>query len=250
MKYLLLILALFVTPSWAESHALFDYNNNEYLSVQDADTQRNIASITKLFTGVTILRSNADMEEHITVKCNSRGHVIKGTLMSRRDLFTAMIVSSDNCASETLANAHPGGFMRFIRDRNEMLTAYGLKNTQLFDSTGLSVFNVSTVNDLVAFAPVVYQNDFLQHVSSLPKATVHAYRNGKAIPIQLYNTNPAFASHNNIVVSKTGYTSRAGRCVLMMVQRMENFYAVIVLGKPSSSSRSKEVEKLMALQKL
>lgn len=250
MKYLLLILALLSSPSWADSHALFDYSNNEYLSVQDADTQRNIASITKLFTGVTILHSDVNMDERITVNCTSRGHVIRGTEMSRRDLFTAMIVSSDNCAAETLANSHPGGYMRFIRDRNEMLSTYNLKNTQLFDSTGLSVFNVSTINDLIAFAPLVYQNDFLQHVSSLPKATVYAYRKGKAIPIQLYNTNPAFGSHNNIVVSKTGYTSRAGRCVLMMVQKMENFYAVIVLGKPSSGSRSKEVEKLMALQRL
>ena len=246
MKYLLLILALFSNSSWAESHALYSYHNNEYVTVHDANTQRSIASITKLFTAVTILQSNADVDEYIIVQCANRGHIVNGTMMSRMDLMTAMIVSSDNCAAETLANAHPGGYMKFVQDRKTMLSNYKLDHTHLFDSTGLSVFNISTINDLVAFAPVIYQNDFLRRISSLPQVDVYAYRRGKKMTIHLTNTNPAFYSHKNIVVSKTGYTKMAGRCVLMMVQKVENFYAVVVLGQPNVKSRSNQVEKLLA----
>ena len=245
MKYLLLALALFSNCVWADSHALYHYSTAEYIDKKDTDTVRSIASITKLFTAFTVLTANQDLEEQIVVDCRNRGHVVKGMKLSRRDLLTAMIVSSDNCAAETLANTYPGGYGRFISDRSRLLDDLKLHNTHLFDSTGLSVFNVSTVDDLIKFAPIAYQNSSLRDISNLPNATLTAYRNGRKILLTVHNTNPAVYHHPEVVVSKTGFTVAAGRCVLMLVKRVQDVYAVVILGEPNLQSRSRRIEKML-----
>jgi D-alanyl-D-alanine endopeptidase (penicillin-binding protein 7) len=246
MKYLLLALALFSNSVWATSHALYQYSTSEYIDKKDTDTIRSIASITKLFTAMTVLTSSQDLEEKIMVDCRNRGHVSNGMELSRRDLLTAAIVVSDNCAAETLANNYPGGYSRFIFDRSKLLSDLGLHNTHLFDPTGLSVFNVSTVDDLIKFAPVAYSNEFLRTIANLPQATIKATRKGRSISITVRNTNPAIFSHNDIVVSKTGFTNTAGRCVLMLVKRVQDLYAVVVLGELNIKSRTKAVELLLS----
>ena len=246
MKYLLLALALFSNYAWADSHALYHYSTAEYIDKKDTDTVRSIASITKLFTAMTVITSGQDLEERVAVDCRNRGRISNGMELSRKDLLTAAIVVSDNCAAETLANTYPGGYSRFIFDRSKLLKDLGLHNTQLFDPTGLSVFNVSTVDDLIKFAPVVYSNEFLRTIANLPQATIKAIRKGRVVSITVRNTNPAIFSHNDVVVSKTGFTNSAGRCVLMLVKRVQDVYAVVVLGEPNLKSRTKQVEILMA----
>jgi D-alanyl-D-alanine endopeptidase (penicillin-binding protein 7) len=246
MKYFTLLLALLCPNVWADSHALYQYTTGEYIEGHEITTQRSIASITKLFTAITILNANQDLSENITVKCKNAGHVIRGSSMSRMDLMTAMIVSSDNCAAETLAFNYPGGFDKFIQDRNEFTQRHGLTNTQLSDATGLLETNVSTVNDLVRFTAIAYQNNVLRSISNLPNADVVSYKNGRKTVIHLRNTNPILTTHSNIVVSKTGTTAKAGKCVVMLVKKMENFYAVVILGEPNVQTRTRIAEKLLA----
>ena len=79
-----------------QSHALYQYGTSEYLEQQDIDQPHSIASITKLFTAITVLESHQDLNELIDINCENRGHVQRGMTMTRSDLLTAMIVSSDN----------------------------------------------------------------------------------------------------------------------------------------------------------
>jgi D-alanyl-D-alanine carboxypeptidase len=52
-------------------------------------------------------------------------------------------------------------------------------------------------------------------------------------------------NHKEVVISKTGFTNPAGRCVLMMTKKLENFYAVVVLGEPNVKARTQKVERLL-----
>lgn len=246
MKYFLIILTLLIQSVWADSHALFNYNNREYIERQDTSSIRSIASITKLFTAITILKDSQDLDSLIEVDCKNKGRVGVGMQLSRRDLLTATVVSSDNCAAETLANNYSGGYSKFISDREVLIRELGLFNTHLHDPTGLSVFNVSTVEDLIVFAPIAYQNEVLRSIANLPEARLTAYRKGRKIVVPIRNTNPSLYIHPEIVVSKTGFTNAAGRCVIILTKRLENLYAVVVLGEPNLKSRTRKVEKLLA----
>jgi D-alanyl-D-alanine endopeptidase (penicillin-binding protein 7) len=245
MKYFLLSL-LFFANSVQAGYALYDYNKHEYLDRTETEEVRSIASITKLFTALTIIRSNTDLDRIVAIQCQSRGRVQKGTELTIRDLLVASLVASDNCAAETLANTYSGGFRSFIFDRNQLINYMGLKNTNLHDATGLSVFNTSTINDLVAFGAIAYQNQILRSIAGMPEAKLTVWRKGRVTKLSIKNTNPAFLIHSDIALSKTGTTNAAGKCVLMVVKRFEELYAVVILGEPNSKSRNKKVEKLLA----
>jgi D-alanyl-D-alanine endopeptidase (penicillin-binding protein 7) len=245
MRYILLYFCLMVSQAWANSHALYSYDTKEYLDKQDVESIRSIASITKLFTAMTILESKSNLDDRIRVACRSSGKIIRNTEMTRRDLLTAMIVSSDNCAAETLANNYPNGYNNFITERTNLIQKIGLKNTKLYDATGLSVFNSSTVSDLIVFAPIAYANPVLRSIANLPNATVKAFKKGKEIVIKVHNTNSLVYNHKEVVISKTGFTNSAGRCMLIMTKRLENFYAIVVLGEPNIKSRNRQVERLL-----
>ena len=245
MRYLFLCLCLVASSAWSNSYALYNYGTKEYIDKQDVESVRSIASITKLFTALTVLESNINLDTRLRVECRNSGFVIRNTEMTRRDLLTAMIVASDNCAAETLANNHPNGYYNFLADRNILIANLGLKNTRLYDATGLSVFNSSTVADLVSFAPTAYANTVLRNIANLPNATVRAFRRGKEVIIKVHNTNPSVYNHKEVVISKTGFTNPAGRCVLMMTKKLENFYAVVVLGEPNVRARTQKVERLL-----
>jgi len=244
---LILILLLFVgSEVWATEYALYNYSTQEYMDKKYTHISHSIASITKLFTAVTILNNNVNLDNRIAVECVSRGHVVKGTEMTTRDLLTALIVSSDNCAAETLSNNYPGGLDKFFYDRQQIIQSNGLKNTHLHDATGLSIFNTSTIEDLIAFAPIAYSYELLRGISNLSIATVTSYRNGKPTLIKIHNTNPAIFKHTEIAMSKTGFTNSAGRCVIMLIKHVDTFYAIVILGEPTLQLRTKEAERLIA----
>ena len=250
MKYLLILLfTITMSVVRAESYALYHYGSKEYIESQDIDKTRSIASITKLFTAIVVLRSGIDLDQYVVADCTSHGHVAKGNRVTTRDLLIATIVSSDNCAAESLANTYPGGFNRFSYDRKEYITGMGLIHTSLIDATGLSVFNMSTVDDLVKFIGFAYQNEILRTIASLPNAKISVYgKKNKKIILNLNNTNPSVIKYNNIVLSKTGFTNSAGRCVVMLVRKFDTFFAVVILGEPNVRARTRVAEKLLSYE--
>jgi len=247
MKRLFLILLFMPTLSWATaSYGVFDFSDVEYQHSKNTDEVRSIASITKLFTAQTIIDSGADLRELVRIQGKAHGRFARGVLVERYELLRAMLMSSDNLAAESLANAHPGGFDKFIQDVNTRISDMGLKNTVIVDSTGLLPGNKSTVDDLKDFLFVLRNYPLIQQLSS-EKLHTYEYRKGtKTIKVNLRNTNPQMWSYDNIVLTKTGYTNPAGRCLAMLVEKKGELYAVVSLGNKTVQQRSKNITELMS----
>jgi D-alanyl-D-alanine carboxypeptidase len=60
----------------------------------------------------------------------------------------------------------------------------------------------------------------------------------KFIHIKLNNTNPSIFKFDNILISKTGFTDPAGRCVVMLVEKDHRYYGIVVLGQKNVKARS------------
>ena len=245
MKKLLLLLLFVSVNSFAGSYALYGYDESSYLVESNRHESRSIASITKLFTAITVLNSGVNLGESIKVAGKSRGHVPTGTYMTRLDLMKAMIISSDNRAAETLANHHPGGFDKFIQDANKFADDHLLYDTHIVDSTGLSPGNQSTAQDLIEFLSVIKNNSIIRSIAGERQASVQAPKGKRTISINLHNTNPEIFVFDNILISKTGFTNPAGRCVLMLIEKQKELYAVVVLGQKNVRDRSKLVKELL-----
>jgi D-alanyl-D-alanine endopeptidase (penicillin-binding protein 7) len=248
MKYILAIVLLLT--SWARAdtgaYALYSYDSASYMVRFNYTEVRSIASITKLFTANAVIRSGVDLQERIKVNGRSSGHVPQGVLLTRYDLLKAMIISSDNRAAETLANHHPGGFNQFIRDVNAYNQANALYDTQIVDSTGLLPGNTSTIRDLVEFLYQIRNNPVIRDIADERTDSVPVPRGKKTYSINLRNTNPDIFVYDNVLISKTGFTSAAGRCVLMLVEKDKMLYAVVVLGQPTPKVRSQVVAPLIS----
>ena len=250
MKRLLLLL-LFCTGVHAEgAYALYDYEQNEYQVSFNTYEVRPIASITKLFTAVTILRSSADLTERVRVKGRSGGHFPNGMMVTRHDLMKAMMISSDNRAAETLANTYPGGFDEFIRDINAYIRGRGLLHTSIEEPTGLSKNNVSTANELLSFLGAIKDNEALRNYADDKSADILIPKGKKYIHIKLHNTNPSIFKFDNILISKTGFTNPAGRCVVMLVEKDHKHYGIVVLGQRNVRERSQLANGLITVPPL
>jgi D-alanyl-D-alanine carboxypeptidase len=240
MKRALIALALYAAgiASASGSYALYNYDREEWQVSHNSNEVRSIASITKLFTAMTILRSGVELNERVKVQGKSGGRFPRGTLVSRNDLMKAMLISSDNLAAETLANTYPGGFNTYIEDANRWITGWGLIDTRVVDASGLLAGNVSSINDLVKFLARIQDNRVIQDITKERHTSIAVPKGKKTITINLKNTNSSLFQFDNILISKTGTTNAAGKCVIMLVEKAGSPYAVVILGQKNSKIRT------------
>jgi D-alanyl-D-alanine endopeptidase (penicillin-binding protein 7) len=245
-KLVTLFLIIVGTSAYSQgAYALYDYDARMYNVRFSHDTTRSIASITKLFTANTVLNSGVDLNEKIKINGRSGGKVPPGAYMTRLDLLRATIISSDNRAAETLANHHPGGFSQFVKDTNAYLEQNLLFDTKIVDSTGLLAGNTSTARDLVEFLYQIKDQPVIRQIAKERNAVLAVPKGKKTIAINLRNTNPDLFVYDNILISKTGFTNAAGRCVLMLVEKNHELFAVVVLGQKDVKDRSQVVGTLL-----
>ena len=249
MKKLLVTLALYtVTLCSAQgSYALYDYQQEHYQIHHNVNEVRSIASITKLFTAVTILRSGVELDEKVKVTGKSGGRFPRGTLVSRNDLMKAMLISSDNLAAETLANTYPGGFDVYLEDANRWIWGWGLVDTRVVDASGLLAGNVSSVNDLVKFLAKIQDNAVIRKITQERQTTVNLPKGKKTLTINLKNTNSTMFQFDNILISKTGTTNAAGKCVIMLVEKNKDLHAVVLLGQKNAKERTALASDLISI---
>jgi D-alanyl-D-alanine endopeptidase (penicillin-binding protein 7) len=204
-----------------------------------------IASVTKLFTAMTVIDSGVDLNERIKVQGKTSGRFPNGTLVPRIELVKAMLIASDNRAADSLAHAHPGGYAEFIRYTNDHISDIGLKNTRITDASGISAENTSTAEDLVNFVWWLRRYTLITQISSMADEQIKFdNQKNKPVKLQVRNTNPDITNYN-ILISKTGFTSKAGRCLVMLVNHNNEMFAVAVLGEKSSHTRSKAIKNLI-----
>lgn len=239
-RLLLATCLLFANSVYANSYGLYDFSNVRYEHSRNTQDVRSIASITKLFTAYAVVMSHVDLNERVKVQGKSNGRFARGAYLERSELMRAMLMSSDNLAAESLAHAHPGGYDEFLKDINWHLGLNGFKETKIVDATGLLAGNVSTIDELKEFLFILRRIDIIKFYSSEKSYFIRYLppKSKRTITIQLRNTNPQIFNYDNIVLTKTGFTSAAGRCLAMLVEKNGVLYAMVTLGNRDVKQRS------------
>ena len=247
MKYILALFLFVSQAAYAQkgAYVLYDYDLDRSQIAYNADEIRSIASITKLFTAIVVLRSGVELDEKVKVQGKSGGRFQKGMMITRNNLMRAMLISSDNLAAETLAHTYPGGFDKFLLDTNEYARGMGLINTTIVDSSGLLAGNVSTAADLITFLWKIRDNEVIRKFAKERNDSVSVPKGKKTITVNLKNTNPSLFVFDNILISKTGFTSAAGRCVIMLVEKNKSLHGIVILGQKNIQDRSQIAKDLI-----
>jgi D-alanyl-D-alanine endopeptidase (penicillin-binding protein 7) len=68
---------------------------------------------------------------------------------TRREMIQLALVKSDNKSSLDLCKHYPGGTASCVQAMNKRVKSLGLTKTYFVESSGLSVMNVSTAEELI-----------------------------------------------------------------------------------------------------
>ena len=241
-----IILFFYIGTVHGRAPSVYVYNETtDQIEHQRNSTEyRPIASITKLMTAMVALDHSKDLFRQLPLNTTVRSNLPRGTY-TRQDLFTAMLVRSDNAAAETLAADYPGGRKEFIWRMNQQAKEWGI-NAVFRDPTGLDRGNMATAGDVGTMA--VYAASYWVIRDASVKKTVAFERKFKKRlkKIQLDNTNrPLLMEFDEIIASKTGFTNPAGFCVVLVVEHEKQRRVIVVLGERNKSRRIDTVQDIM-----
>jgi len=226
------------------------YGNDVY--AKDANKARPIASITKLMTAMVTLDAKLPLEQKITISKADRDRIrgtgsrLKyGAKLSRKQMITLALMSSENRAAAALGRTYPGGMQAFIRAMNKKAKSLGMQNSRFADPVGLKSGNVASARDLVTMVRAALKYPLIRKATTTRKMSVYPYK-GKG-PLRYGNTNRLLKSKDwEILLSKTGYINEAGRCLTMQAEIAHQPLVIVLLnsyGKLTPTGDSNRIRK-------
>ena len=200
-----------------------------------------IASISKLMTAMVVLDAKLDMNEVIAIGDDdvdelkgTRSRLPVGTTMTRQTAMLLALMSSENRAAHALGRQYPGGMPAFVKAMNQKAQALGMVSSRFEEPTGLSSNNVSTAHDLARMVAAAARYPEIRNFSTTGEASVDI--NGHIREFR--NTNALVRSDTwEIGVSKTGYISEAGRCLVMQARVADKPVVIVLLDSSGKMTR-------------
>jgi D-alanyl-D-alanine endopeptidase (penicillin-binding protein 7) len=231
-RIITLIIALFLNTAMAKditatSWLVADYKG-KIIDGENYHEVRPIASITKLMTAMVVLDAGQNLDEHIGQ-------------YTRRELIDLMITHSDNRAANTLCEKYQGGKINCIRAMNHKAYVLGLSHTQYHDPTGLSVFNVSTADELI---DIVLESAKYPEIVAASRGQGRIQHRNRIVSFN--NTNPITRKRDDIIISKTGWINASGGCLVMLVDTELGRRIVVVLNSKTIKTRIPDAEYLLS----
>jgi D-alanyl-D-alanine endopeptidase (penicillin-binding protein 7) len=232
----------------AAAAIIYDPETNQVLWEENSQSQRSIASITKVMTATLFLENDPALTQPVTIARSdvyqaSTTHLHANDKVTTDDLLHLLLIASDNAAARALARVSVHGSEGFIRRMNEKAAELGLENTHYADPSGLLSENTSTAYDMARLITHASQDERISSIMRTYEYTVHT---GKR-PITFHSTNHLLGrSDVEVRAGKTGFITKAGYClatVLRLPDTGQNV-AVVVFGARSNAGRFMESRNL------
>ena len=224
------------------SALVLDQSGQRVLYAKNIDWVVPIASITKLMTALVVLDSGLPLDEPIKISNEdrdglkgTRSRLTVGMSVSRDDLLRLALMASENRAAAALARAHPGGTPAFVEAMNRKAAELGMWSSRFVDGTGLSHGNVSNAQDLARLVGAAHRHALIREYTTDSQYTVRL-ANGRKMDFSNSNRLVRNASWE-IGLSKTGYISEAGRCLVMQANIASTPVVIVLLDSYGHLSR-------------
>ncbi len=233
----------------AKSFILIDFHSGKVLAEKNADVKLAPASLTKIMTVYVIFRElgsgrlSLDEKVRISKKAwqtpGSRMFVEVNKQVSVEDLLKGVIIQSGNDASVALAEHVAGDEATFAAMMNQQAQRLGMTNSHFENSMGLSSENhYVTVRDLIKLTTAIIR-EFPEYYKwdSEKEFTFNK--------ITQPNRNKLLWRDKSVDGVKTGYTEKAGYCMVASAKREEMRLISVVMGTSSANARANESQTLL-----
>jgi len=240
----------------ARQYILLDLSSQQVLAQREADAQADPASLTKLMTAYLVFNAIRDkklaLEQELPVSQRAWAErkgggslmFVDTTMRPKVDeLLKGMIVQSGNDASVALAEGVAGSLDKFVDMMNRQAQAWGLKNTQFKNVTGLSEpGHHSSARDVALIASKI----IAEHPGFYPLYSMRQYTYNN---IKQDNRNMLLGRDPTVDGMKTGFTDAAGYCLVASSVREQpngkRRLLSVVMGTASREARASESQKLL-----
>lgn len=210
------------------------------------------ASTVKIMTALVSLEQYRLEESLVVDGDHGFGQDIKllpGERLSVINLLSGLLVASANDAAEVLAQGYPGGEAAFLARMNQKARELSLEDTFFANPTGLDTddqeralhtVSLSTTLDLSRLARVALTEPTFRRLVNTSQITITDVTGTKRHP--LFNINALLGLLPGAKGVKTGWTERAGECLIGLVERDGRSLLTVVLG---SQDRFGETRRLV-----
>jgi D-alanyl-D-alanine carboxypeptidase len=245
-----------ITAESVISVLIKDNGEERILFEKSSDEVMPIASLTKLMTAWVVLE-HYDLSEKITVsesaasQYGEMGKLQEGEIFPTEYLLYPLLMESSNGAAFALSNDYQGMTERnFVGLMNSEAKKIGLKDTFFDNPSGLDPeeaktgMNYSTAADLAVFSKKLLEKPLVWEILSLPTYSLYGP--------ELTNTNKFLLNgsgywQSRVIGGKTGYTDKAGGCLLLALRapKGQGILINIILGADGRENRFDEMKKLV-----
>jgi D-alanyl-D-alanine carboxypeptidase (penicillin-binding protein 5/6) len=215
-------------PTFSQSNQgtaeiVMDVSSGRILHQANANEKMFMASTTKILTAIVIIENcNVNDEVEITNKTvgveGSSIYLRAGEKLSVKELLFGLMLRSGNDCAETLAVHCSGTIEEFALLMNQTAYKIGAKNSNFVNPHGLHDDNhYTTAHDLAKISCYAMKNDIFREIVSTKRVKIANGNN--ECPRVLINKNKMLHNVENCTGIKTGFTKKAGRCLVSSVKK-------------------------------
>ena len=225
-----------------KSYVLMDYDSGMVIASKNPDLVLPPASITKIMTSyvafLELENQTLSLEDEITVSKKawktggSKMFIEVGKKIRVSDILQGIITSSGNDASVALAEHISGDEATFSIYMNQIATNMGLKNTNYVNSTGLPNDQLYTSAEDVA----VLSRNLIKNFPNRYK--LYSKKEYVFNEIKQFSRNKLLYVDDSVDGIKTGFTRKAGYCLVSSAKRANRRLISVVMGAKSPDERT------------
>lgn len=227
------------TNASAQAEIAMELSTGTVLTQSNADAKLPMASTTKVLTAIIIIE-DCNLDEIVRVPDESVGvegssiYLKKDEEISIRDLLYGLMLRSGNDSAAALAIIHSGNIAKFAEVMNDRAKSIGAQNSNFTNPSGLPDNNhYTTAYDLCLIACHAMNNEVFKEIVST-KEYKGEFRN-------FTNKNKILRMYEGANGVKTGYTVKAGRCLVSSAERNGMDVVCVVLNCPNMYERSIQI---------
>ncbi len=229
----------------AESAAIENAATGALLWSRGLNTERPMASITKVMTALVVIRAG-DLDRNITIPSAVVAYVREwgasnaglrpGDRLTAGQLLDGLLLPSGSDAAYALAEAYGPGIPAFITKMNATARLLGMTRTHFSNFDGLPwptpYSNYSTAANLLTLGRVAMRSPLFRWIVDQRSYWLAA---GYGHHAYLWrNLNPLLGHYPGAIGIKPGYTGAAGLCLLFEATRKGYSLIGVTLDSPGS----------------
>lgn len=228
----------------AYSAISYDASTGTVLYDKNAKIERSMASTTKIMTCLIACESN-QLDDIVEISdkmlegaVGSLIYIKSGDKISLYDLVVGAMLASGNDSANAIAVYLGKTVKGFAYMMNEKAKEIGLKNSKFVTPSGLDEGeHHSTAYDMALLSAYALKNNYFSDICAMKSAQITINDEKQTI----YNHNKLLSYNKSFVGVKTGYTEKAGRCLVSAFDYKDNLIIVVTLNAPNDWDDHKKI---------